>query len=207
MESRPQGGSHLGAARAAEDCLRRASCRGDWRSLRGRCGVCRRRSERSASRQTIPSRSYHQVASGLPMISLTLSSSRSGSIGRRNGRINSKLIAEPHSAGSPACNRASEGEEKRPMRPVPRSERFVVFLLFWGGLLGPVQLEDRIDADLPDALLRVGLLAVVLPAAKLAFDLDVRAFRQRAWRTRRACRRRRNDAIRCARRTGRLLSL
>jgi hypothetical protein len=29
----------------------------------------------------------------LPMISLTLSSSRSGSIGRRKGRINSKLIS------------------------------------------------------------------------------------------------------------------
>jgi hypothetical protein len=29
----------------------------------------------------------------LPMISLTLSSSKSDSIGRRNGRINSKLIA------------------------------------------------------------------------------------------------------------------
>ena len=45
------------------------------------------------SRCMIPSRSYHHEASGLPMISLMLSSSSSGSMGRRNGRINSKLMA------------------------------------------------------------------------------------------------------------------
>src|SRR5580692_8153899 len=40
----------------------------------------------------MPSRSYHHEASGLPMISLILSSSSSGSIGRRNGIISSKDI-------------------------------------------------------------------------------------------------------------------
>src|SRR5258708_37378550 len=56
----------------------------------------------SESRCIMPSRSYHHEASGLPMISLTVSSSNSGSMGRRNGRINSKLIAGLYSDGRPA---------------------------------------------------------------------------------------------------------
>src|SRR5882672_1369283 len=75
--------------------------------------------EMLSSRRMIPSRSYHHEASGLPMISLMLLSSSSGSIGRRNGRINSKLILESHGDGSPASSRASESEEYRPMRPFP----------------------------------------------------------------------------------------
>jgi hypothetical protein len=46
------------------------------------------------------------------MISLMLSSSNSGSIGRRKGRINSKLIAGTSSDGSPALSQASASEEE-----------------------------------------------------------------------------------------------
>src|SRR5580692_1729191 len=55
-----------------------------------------------SSRHSLPSRSDHQDASGLPMISLMLSSSKSGSMGRRKGRINSKLIGGISWDGSPA---------------------------------------------------------------------------------------------------------
>lgn len=51
----------------------------------------------------------------------------------------------------------------------------VVLSLFRGGLLAAVELQDRVDPDLPDALLGVSLLAVVFPAAQLAFHLDVGA--------------------------------
>ena len=46
------------------------------------------------------------------MISLMLSSSKSGSIGRRNGRINSKLIAGISQRWKPGVSRASESEEE-----------------------------------------------------------------------------------------------
>jgi hypothetical protein len=48
----------------------------------------------------------------LPMISLMLSSSNSGSMGRRNGRIRSKPIAEPRMEESPAAGRASAAVER-----------------------------------------------------------------------------------------------
>src|SRR5208282_1904686 len=75
--------------------------------------------EMVASWCMMPSRSYHQEASGLPMISLIVLSISSGSIGRRNGRINSKLIVGPHNDGSPAVSQASESEEQGFMRPFP----------------------------------------------------------------------------------------
>ena len=57
--------------------------------------------------------------------------------------------------------------------------RFIVFLILGGGLLSAVQLEDRVDPNLPDAPLRVRLLAVVLAAAQFAFDLDMCALGER----------------------------
>src|ERR1700722_14899584 len=121
----------------------------------------------------IPSRSYHHELSGLPMISLMPSSSNSGSMGRRNGRINSKLISGNLTA-----------MEAQRIAGLPRVKRkglcsgfllghFVVILIFRGGLFGAVQLQDRSDPNFPDALLRVRLLALVLPAAQFAFHLDM----------------------------------
>jgi len=40
----------------------------------------------------------------------------------------------------------------------------IVTLIFWGGLFGAIQREDRRDSDFPDPLLGVLLLAVILPA-------------------------------------------
>ena len=57
---------------------------------------------------------------------------------------------------------------------------FVLLLLFRDGLLSAIELQDRRYADLPDALFRLTLFANVLPAPKLAFHLDVCAFRERA---------------------------
>src|ERR1700691_2849304 len=54
-----------------------------------------------------------------------------------------------------------------------------MILIFRGGLLGAVQLQDRSDTNFPDALLRVRLLALVLPAAQFAFHLDMCAFGER----------------------------
>src|SRR5208282_3727647 len=56
---------------------------------------------------------------------------------------------------------------------------FIVLLIFRRGLLGAVQLEDRSDPNFPDALLRVRLLALVLPAAQFALHLDMCAFGER----------------------------
>src|ERR1700722_19348153 len=56
---------------------------------------------------------------------------------------------------------------------------FIVILIFRRGLFSAVQLEDRSDPNLPDALLRVGLLALVLPAAQFAFHLDMCALGER----------------------------
>ena len=53
------------------------------------------------------------------------------------------------------------------------------FLIFRGGLFSAVQLQDRSDPNFPDALLRVRLLAVVLPAAQFAFHLDMCALGER----------------------------
>src|SRR5271169_4606822 len=51
--------------------------------------------------------------------------------------------------------------------------RFLVLLIFRGSFFSAVQLEDRSDPNIPDALLRVRLLAVVLPAAQFAFNLNM----------------------------------
>src|SRR5216683_1959050 len=56
---------------------------------------------------------------------------------------------------------------------------FIVLTVFRAGLFGAVQLQDRSDPNFPDALLRVRLLAVVLPAAQFAFYLDMRALGER----------------------------
>src|SRR5260370_6594679 len=127
----------------------------------------------------MPSRSYHQDASGLPMISLMLSSSNSGSMGRRNGRISSKLMARTSQGRKPSLNRASASEEGGLCRRLHGAD-ILVLLLFRVGLLGPVQLENRVQPDLPDGLLRAGFLAVVFSAAQLAFDLEMSALLQRA---------------------------
>lgn len=55
-----------------------------------------------------------------------------------------------------------------------------MFVVLRGGLLRPIQLQDRNHADLPDAVLGIGLLVVVLPTTELAFDLDVSALCQGA---------------------------
>src|SRR5208282_3683695 len=130
------------------------------------------------SRRMIPSRSYHHEASGLPMISLMLSSSNSGSIGRRNGRINSKLIVWTSQRGSPACSRAS-GSENNGLRGRFLGGTVIVSPVFRAGFFSAVQLQDRGDPNFPDALFRVRLLAVVLPAAQFAFHLDMRALGER----------------------------
>src|ERR1039457_4808255 len=57
--------------------------------------------------------------------------------------------------------------------------RFIVLLIFRGSLFGAVQLQDRSDPNFPDALLRVRLLAVVLPAAQFAFHLNMCALGER----------------------------
>src|SRR6202453_1627127 len=127
----------------------------------------------------MPSRSYHHEASGLPMISLTFSSSSSASMGRRNGRINSKLISGNLTA-----------MEAQRLAGLPRVKskglcsrfllgHFIVILIFRGGLFGAVQLQDRSDPNFPDALFCVRLLALVLPAAQFAFHLDMCALGER----------------------------
>src|SRR6185437_6288829 len=98
----------------------------------------------------LPSRSHHQDESGLPMISLMLSSNSSPSIGRRNGRINSKLIAEPHSDGSPAGSQAPESEEERASGGHFLVRSIALFAIFRRGLFCPVKLQDRVDLDLPN---------------------------------------------------------
>src|SRR5208337_3235761 len=55
----------------------------------------------------------------------------------------------------------------------------IFLLVFRGGLFSAVELQDRGNPDFPDTLLRVRFLAVVLPAAQLAFHLDMRAFGER----------------------------
>jgi hypothetical protein len=56
----------------------------------------------------------------------------------------------------------------------------VFFLLLSRRFGGAIQLENRIDPNLPDRLLRIRLLAVILPAAQLALDLDMSALLERA---------------------------
>jgi hypothetical protein len=41
----------------------------------------------------------------------------------------------------------------------------ILILIFWGGLFGAIQREDRRDSDFPDSLPGVRPLAVILPAA------------------------------------------
>ena len=55
----------------------------------------------------------------------------------------------------------------------------IVLMVFRAGLFSAVQLQDRSDPDFPDTLLRVRLLAVVLPAAQFAFYLDMCALGER----------------------------
>src|SRR5271170_984506 len=87
-------------------------------------------------------------------------------------------LREPHSRGSPAGSRASESESKGLCSRFLLGH-FIVILIFWGGFFGAVQLQDRSDPNLPDALLRVRLLALVLPAAQFALHLDMCAFGER----------------------------
>src|SRR5579864_4893430 len=135
--------------------------------------------EMLGSWHSFPSRSENHEASGLPMISLTSSSSSSASMGRRNGRINSKLIAGtsqpweaqglaglPRVKSKSLCGRFSWG-------------RFTLLLVFRSSFFSAVKLQDRSDPNFPDALLRVRLLALVLPAAQFAFHLDMCALGER----------------------------
>src|SRR5258705_2074638 len=56
----------------------------------------------------------------------------------------------------------------------------VIFVLvFWSGFLSAIQLQDRGDANFPDAPLHVRLDAFVLPAAQFAFHLDMCALGER----------------------------
>ena len=55
----------------------------------------------------------------------------------------------------------------------------IVILIFRGGIFGAVQFQDRSDPNFPDALLRVRLLALVLPAAQFAFHLYMCPLRER----------------------------
>src|SRR5258708_34424911 len=57
--------------------------------------------------------------------------------------------------------------------------RILVLLIVRSGLLSTIQLQDRSDPNFPDALLRVRLLAVVFPAAQLAFHLNMCALGER----------------------------
>src|SRR6266568_1732835 len=82
---------------------------------------------------------------------------------------------EPRSAGSPANRRASAREEGADLRRLFLVVELIGLGLIRGGLLAAVELQDRVDPDFPDALLGVGLLAAVFPAAQLAFHLDVSA--------------------------------
>ncbi len=59
--------------------------------------------------------------------------------------------------------------------------RILVLLIFWGGLFGAVQLQDRSDTKFPDPVPRVRLLAVVFPARQFAFHLDMRAPGETSW--------------------------
>src|SRR5215471_5051863 len=127
----------------------------------------------------MPSRSYHQEASGLPMISLTLSSSKRDSIGRRNGKINSKLIAGASPRWKPSHLTGLPRVRMRALCGCFLLSRVIVILIFRSGLFGAIELEDRRDPDFPDALLRVRFLALVFAAAQLAFDLDMCALRER----------------------------
>src|SRR6202012_4961448 len=105
----------------------------------------------SASRCRTPAPSDHHEPSGLPMISLTSSSRRSGSMGRRNGRISSKLIAFLGSDGRPGSPAFRERKGRAlsgpflgggVLRDIPD---LVVFL---SGLGGPIQLENRVHPNL-----------------------------------------------------------
>ena len=49
------------------------------------------------------------------------------------------------------------------------------FVVFRRCFLGTIQLENRVDPNLPDGYFGVGLRAVVLAAAQLTFDLDMSA--------------------------------
>src|SRR5262249_20150282 len=127
----------------------------------------------------LPSRSDDHEQSGLPMISLTLSSSKSDSIGRRNGRINSKLIAGASLRWKPSHLTGLPRVRMRALCGHFFLSRVIVILIFRRGFFGAIELEDRRDPDFPDALLRVRFLALVFAAAQLAFYLNMRALRER----------------------------
>jgi len=84
------------------------------------------------------------------------------------------------------------------MQPFPPG-RFLVLLIFRGGLLSAVEFQDRSDPNSQTRCFMSVFLAVVLPVRKFAFHLDLPALGEPSWRTPRACRRLRNGAIRCAR--------
>ena len=92
------------------------------------------------------------------MISLTSASSKSGSMGRRNGRINSKLTAEISLSWKPGFRQASASVEEKASSGLFLGVQLIVRLLFRAGLLGPVELQDRSHAHFPHALLLAGLL-------------------------------------------------
>src|SRR5580658_8936386 len=127
----------------------------------------------------MPSRSYHHEASGLPMISLMLSSSSSDSIGRRNGRINSKLIVGTSQPWKPSGLPGLPRLKRKGLCSRFLLRHFIVILIFRGGLFGAVQLQDRSNPNFPHALLRVRLLALVLTAAQFALHLDMCALGER----------------------------
>jgi hypothetical protein len=55
----------------------------------------------------------------------------------------------------------------------------LIILIFWGGFFGAIQRADRGHSDFQDPLLEVHLLGGMLPAAKLAFHLNMRTFGER----------------------------
>src|SRR5580698_1485620 len=132
-----------------------------------------------ASRKIIPSRSYHQEASGLPMISLTLSSSSSGSMGRRNGRINSKLITLTSQWWKPSVTARLPRVRRSGLCGRPLSGLVILLVVFRAAFLSAIELENRIDPNLGDGFFFARLLAVIFPGADLAFHLDVSSFGQR----------------------------
>src|ERR1700694_1830435 len=78
-----------------------------------------------------------------------------------------------------AVSRISDQKEDR-LKGRLLSRRITVVLIFRTSLLCPIQLKNRVNANLPDTLPGVSLLAVVFAAAELAHDLDMRALGQGA---------------------------
>src|SRR5579871_2401196 len=99
-----------------------------------------------------PSRSDHQVESGFPMISLTPSSSKSGSIGRRNGNISSKLMIPSRDGSRRNIGIPMYGGTGQSGRFLPG------FPVFGRSFLRPFKLRNGLNADFPYAPPKVGSL-------------------------------------------------